>query len=202
MEHMVSMADNSYDIAIVDPPYGIDDKLMHGDGFGGYSKARKDYAKRRWDTRPGAEYFRELFRVSKNQIIWGGNYFMDYLPPSRGIIAWVKPQMKNHPSFSQFELAWTSFDKPAKCVYTYETQEPRTHPTQKPVRLYEWILYNYVEPGWSIIDTHLGSGTAAVAASRVECNFVGIEIDPDYVAQAGALIDDLTRQQRLPYDNK
>jgi site-specific DNA-methyltransferase (adenine-specific) len=194
MEVMARYPDNHFQLACTDPPYGIDDKLCNGSGFKRHSPSRLGYAEKRWDTKPELEYFVELQRVSKNQIIWGGNYFADMLPPSRGVIAWVKPQMRNHPNFSHFELAWTSFDKPAKCVYTYDPSENRTHPTQKAVKLYDWLLSNYAKEGDKILDTHGGSMSSMIACHYGGFDAVCCELDEDYFKSAQARFDAETKQ--------
>lgn len=181
---MKEYPDKYFDLAIVDPPYGIDDKMhrsSHGKVGGGEFEK---YSKKRWDKQtPTQEYFDELRRVSKNQIIWGGNYFLDYLPSTRGIICWDKE--KYVPNFSAWEMAWTSFDVVARIVkhrhHGFLTSDNvKIHPTQKPVALYEWILMNYAKEGDKILDTHLGSGSSRIAAYRNGFDFVGFEIDKDY----------------------
>lgn len=207
MVYMKECNDNDFDLAIVDPPYGIGapDMAMGSNatrtknGYPAESTASKVKKNRlnsgggklkdrllntsncEWDTVvPGKEYFDELFRVSKNQIIWGGNYFD--LPPTRGIICWDKCQPWEN--FSQFELAWTSFDKPAKMFRYSNTggrnNEKRIHPTQKPVVLYKWILQKYASPGNLILDTHVGSGSSRIACYDMGFKFVGCEIGEFY----------------------
>ena len=163
--------DKYFDLAIVDPPYGI-----------GLSKNpfRQKQEKKNWDLSiPEMEYFIELFRVSKEQIIWGGNYFD--LPPSQGFIIWDKKQPEDFSS-AMCEMAWMSFQKPAKMFKKHVvTAEPnKIHPTQKPVALYDWILLKYAKEGDKILDTHLGSGSSRIAAYRNGFDFVGFEIDKDY----------------------
>jgi DNA modification methylase len=184
MEVMSQYPDKYFDLAIVDPPYGI--------GFGDYErgssgiKVKERYTKnekKKWDCNiPSDEYFNELFRVSKNQVICGGNYFN--LPPTQGFVFWYK---KNPvPNFADGEYIWTSFQTPARCFeYMYygniNTEKNRTHPTQKPIQLYKWLLKNYAKPTDKIIDTHLGSGSSAIAAYDFGCaEFVGTEIDKEY----------------------
>ena len=152
LEAMKQMKDNQFDLAIVDPPYGIDinssGRLGH---YGGKGKS--------WDKEiPKKEYFDEVIRVSENQIIWGANYF--YMPPTRCFLIWDKQQPQGV-SFASCEYAWTSFDQSAKTFYKRPqgADEQRIHPTQKPVKLYEWLLDNYAEEGQTILDTHLGSGS-------------------------------------------
>jgi site-specific DNA-methyltransferase (adenine-specific) len=182
MEGMARYPDKYFDLAIVDPPYGIHESLYVGSGFMKNNPQRMRYRDKQWDTKtPDKEYFIELNRVSKNQIIWGGNYFE--LKPSKAIIAWVKPQMKNHPNFSQWEMAWTSFKNSAK-VIEYNTaflEDGKTfHPTQKPVALYKWLLHNYAKQGDKILDTHLGSGSSRIAAYEMGFDFTAFELDKEY----------------------
>lgn len=207
IDYMKNIPDEFFNLAIVDPPYGINapnmsmgtHKTRKGDGYPGESVAQRikkgrlnsgsGKLKNRalntmscdWDFNPPTEaYFNELFRVSKNQIIWGGNYFN--LPPSRCIICWDKLQPWEN--FSQFELAWTSFDKPA-ALFRYSNTggantETKIHPTQKPVALYAWILRKYAQNGDKIIDTHLGSGSSRIAAYKLGFDFYATEINANY----------------------
>ena len=134
-----------------------------------------------WDIAPSQEYFDELFRVSKNQIIWGGNYFN--LPPTRCFLIWRKLSIPEKFSMAMCEYAWTSFNANAKvfeCVPQGTKKDPRFHPTQKPIKLYQWIMNNYAKQGFRILDTHLGSGSSAIAAYDLGFEFVGIEIDDTY----------------------
>ena len=200
MEAMKQFPDNAFDLAVVDPPYGIGaDNFKNGAGAskdGGklYSTAVKmknrlntgsgklknrllNQSDCSWDSEPPQkEYFNELFRVSKNQIIWGGNYFD--LPPTRGIIVWDKVQPWEN--FSQVELAWTSFDRPAALFKMCNTMPGKIHPTQKPVALYEWLFKKYAKPGDKILDTHLGSGSSRIAAYNAGLYFIGYEINELY----------------------
>jgi site-specific DNA-methyltransferase (adenine-specific) len=167
--------DKFYDLAIVDPPYGIG----AGNGFGRSLRENIKVKKGNWDdSPPPPEYFTELFRVSQNQIIWGGNYFI--LPPTRGFVIWDKVNAGR--DFADCEFAWTSFDTVARIVkYRVATESnDRIHPTQKPVRLYEWLLKNYAKPGDKILDTHLGSGSSRIAARNLGFDFWGYEIDGGY----------------------
>lgn len=135
-----------------------------------------------WDEAPGPEYFKELFRVSKHQIIWGANYFAG-LPPTRCFIVWRKLTISEKFSMAMAEYAWTSFATNAKvfeCVPQGTKKHPRIHPTQKPVKLYEWLFNLYAKPGDRILDTHLGSGSSRIAAYRMGLDFVGCEIDKEY----------------------
>lgn len=184
MEAMTSMEDNQYDLAIVDPPYGIaNDKKglsrMNGAGKLADRAINKDLCE--WDKYPpSSEYFEELFRVSKNQIIWGGNYFD--LPPTRGVVCWDKCQP--WPNFSAWEMAWTSFDLPAKMFKFDNRTSGKIHPTQKPIELYKWLLANYANEGDKILDTHGGSMSIALACWDLKYDLDLWELDKDYY-QAG-----------------
>jgi site-specific DNA-methyltransferase (adenine-specific) len=195
---MREMPDKAFDLAAVDPPYGIGVMSMNYTTSGavrthGYSAAkRRDYRKQsEWDIKPTQEYFDELRRVSKAQIIWGGNYFSEMLPPSKGFICWdkrVNDQMTN--DFSDCEYAWISEGLGVARMFRYcwngmiqgdmKNKEDRFHPTQKPVALYAWIYSKYAKPGYKILDTHLGSGSSRIAAYDAGLDFVGYEIDKEY----------------------
>ena len=137
------------------------------------------YKKVTWDDKPPSEeYFKELFRVSKNQIVWGANYFT--MPPTKCFIVWRKPQISEGMSFSMLEYAWASFNSTSKEYIGMSNEIDRIHPTQKPIALYKWLLKNYAKPGDRILDTHLGSGSSRIAAYEMGFNFVGCEIDKDY----------------------
>ena len=173
MEAMRKMPDKCFDLAVVDPPYGI--SITDSGRLRKYNANEK-----RWDdSAPSEEYFRELLRVSKNQIIWGGNYFN--LPPCRGFVIWDKQQPEDI-SFASCEFAWGSFDVSARTFYysALRSKESRIHPTQKPIALYAWIFQHYAKPGDKILDTHLGSGSSRIAAYDAGLDFVGYEIDKDY----------------------
>ena len=205
--------DNYFDLAIVDPPYGIGaDKAQNNAAMQrikaeGKSKAGRGwklYADTDWDNEtPNAEYWQELFRVSKNQIVWGGNYFTEYLPPSMGWIMWDKGQ-RNF-SLADGELAWTSFNKAlrifemsrGKALAKNNEQGGRFHPTQKPEMLYSWILQNYAKAGDLILDTHLGSGSSRIAAYKGGFNFVGFEINEHYYEKQEKRFKDFISQLRL-----
>tara|TARA_R100000988_G_C3975296_1_gene153777 strand:- start:268 stop:891 length:624 start_codon:yes stop_codon:yes gene_type:complete len=180
MEYLKTLEDNAFDLAIVDPPYGIgagSNKFINGT-----SKTVKDYYRDNdWDVAPKKEYFTELQRVSKNQIIWGGNYFVEHLQNFRCFIFWDKTIHGN--SYADGEMAWTSFDKVARYYrknIAQVTSEGRIHPTQKPVKLYEWLLMNYAKEGDKILDTHLGSGSIAIACHNLGFDLVGCELDQEY----------------------
>lgn len=195
VEAMKQYDDNHFDLAIVDPPYGLGDKLTQG---GTWSKKwQKKGAD--WDKLPNEEYFNELFRVSKNWIIWGGNYFIEYLPNCRCFIAWHKPYMDGMHSMSNVELALTYFDKNAKKISFNKDlgTEERIHITQKPIKLYEWLLKNYAKPNDLILDTHLGSGSSRIAAFKNGFDFVGFEIDKEYFDKSVKRFEDHTLQLPL-----
>lgn len=183
--------DNHFDLAIVDPPYGIGDKFKGGKtGKMNFNEiVNKD-----WDKVPSDEYFAELQRVSKNQIIWGGNYFN--LPPTRCFIVWDKIISEDF-SLAMAELAWTSFDKLAKIYKLQVPKNGKIHPTQKPVKLYDWLLHNYAKPNDLILDTHLGSGSSRIAAYKGGFNFVGFEIDCDYFNAQEKRFNEFKSQLRL-----
>lgn len=178
--------DGFFDLAIVDPPYGSGgsrdaykaQKPVDRTGVG-TSALHKDKVLT-WDVRPPRSYWEELFRVSKNQIVWGGNYFGDVLPTSRCWIAWVKPNISDKFSMANVELAWTSFCANSKHIDIASNVDPknRIHPTQKPRALYEELLRRFAKPGDKILDTHLGSGTSREAAYLAGLDFWGYEVDP------------------------
>lgn len=179
MEAMAEFPDKFFELAIVDPPYGIGmDGVRKSSGSHG---GRKKHAFKGWDsTVPDAEYFKELFRVSKNQIIWGANYFTTFLPGSMGWIFWDKGQRICN---SDGELAFTSFDRALRVAEYNRVElllEGTIHPTQKPIALYKWLLQNYAKPGDKILDTHLGSGSSRIAAWDMGFDFWGYETDVDY----------------------
>jgi site-specific DNA-methyltransferase (adenine-specific) len=199
LDLMSRIADNYFDLAIVDPPYGLTKSgiAKKGGMGGGKLKNRilnKNAAKfDSWDKVPSQHYFNELFRVSKNQIIWGGNYFE--LGPCRCFIAWDKVQPWEN--FSQVEYAWTSFDKPAKLFKFDNRTGDKIHPTQKPVNLYNWILKNFAQPGFKILDTHLGSGSIAIACHYFGLHLTACEIDLCYFKDAVKRIKVETIQTKL-----
>jgi site-specific DNA-methyltransferase (adenine-specific) len=190
MEGMARYPDNYFDLAIVDPPYGIGEngqRNVTGDRPTAKWKNPKSQHYVTFDDSeiPTAEYWEQLFRVSKNQIVFGGNYFTEYLPPSKGWIVWDKQaDIKEH--LSMCELAWSSFDKKCnKFEYLWagfkkKHQVERIHPTQKPVALYKWLLQNYAKQGDKILDTHLGSGSSRIAAYEMGFDFTAFELDKEY----------------------
>lgn len=223
-DNMIGLArypDKYWSLAIIDPPYGINAPNMNmGNGAkctDGYistavklKRGRLNHGNGKlknrilnsniidWDiAAPSDEYFIELERVSKHQIIWGGNYFG--LPATRGIICWDKKQP--WANFSQWEMAWTSFDKPAS-IFRYRNTggnniNKKIHPTQKPVQLYKWLLHHYAETGWKILDTHMGSQSSRIAAYQMGFDYWGWEIDPDYFESGNKRFKEQTAQLKL-----
>lgn len=180
MEGMNEYPDKYWQLAIVDIPYGIEDKISKGGGSHTKSsvKFHQLYSEngKKWDKAVAPEYFVELQRVSVNQIVWGANYYN--MPACRGFVIWDKPEMRI-PTMSDCEYAWTSFDSPAKII-TVSRGEERIHPTQKPIALYRWLLKNYAKAGDKILDTHLGSGSSRIACYEAGYDFTGYELDKDY----------------------
>ena len=216
MQGMAEVPDKYFDLAIVDPPYGDGGGTWSGPerfgqrfdryrapaftgnstpsptgGIPNSSEVRKNIIA--WDIAPGEEYFKELFRVSRNQIIWGGNYFT--LPPTRCFLIWRKTNVPYDFSMAMAEYAWTSFNGNAK-VFDFSAvgQEGRFHPTQKPVRLYTWLLNNFAERGNRILDTHVGSASSLIACERMGFKYVGFEIDEDYYRLAKERLDEECKQ--------
>ena len=186
MELMARYSDNHFDLAVVDPPYGI--------GISANS-VRQQHTKKDWDaSTPSLEYFNELKRVSKNQIIWGGNYFP--LPPSQYFSVWDKGEGLYGRSFAECEYAWVS-NGGTRVLKVNPVQKDRIHPTQKPVKLYEWLLKNYSEPGQKILDTHLGSMSSAIACHDYKCHLTGFEIDEDYFEAGTKRVQNHVNQLQL-----
>jgi len=181
MEGMKNTPDNYYDLAVVDPPYGIGvNKMTLGNGKKKIYRGQSD-----WDnTIPTQEYWEQLFRVSKNQVVWGGNYMTEFLKPTGAWLFWDKGTGEN--DFADGELAWTSYKgalrKITKSWVGANAKDgfERIHPTQKPVALYDWIFNRYATPGMKILDTHLGSGSSRIAAYKAKLDFTGYEIDAEY----------------------
>jgi len=200
MEIMKEYTDGYFDLSIVDPPYGISINMNMGKKKGELGR----YKKKDWDSCiPSELYFGELQRISKNQIIWGGNYFKQHLLPSMGWIVWDK-QVPVGVSFSDFELAWSSFNIAAKkviipyCGFIGLKGKKRIHPTEKPVKLYEWIYKNYAKPEFKVIDTHLGSGSNLIAADNFKISeFVCCEIDTEYFNDAMSRYNQFKKQLKL-----
>jgi len=174
MELMARYPDNHFELAIVDPPYGIDVTKMNMGG----RKRNKDDKDKDWDLGvPNKEYFDELFRVSKNQIIWGGNYFD--LPPSQYFAIWDKGETMYGRSFAECEYAWVRSGG-TRIYKKNPNQLNRIHPTQKHLKLYEWLLMNYAKEGDKILDTHLGSGSIALACHNLNYDLTACELDKEY----------------------
>jgi len=183
LEYLKQCEDKEFDLAIVDPPYGIGFSSKKQANFG---KGGIDHKYKNWDNEiPSKEYFEQLKRVSQNQIVWGGNYMTEHLEANRCWLSWYKMQEF---STNEFELAWTSFDKTCKQFNMSRVEAyaniNKIHPTEKPVKLYKWILYNFALNGNKVLDTHLGSGSIAVACWDLGFDLVGLEIDKDYYTKA------------------
>lgn len=204
MEYLKEFPDNYFDLAIVDPVYGDVTQGGYMCGKGGEHAAKRiDYHLSLWNQeKTGVDYFQQLFRVSKNQIIWGGNYFADFLPVSQGWIVWDKC----HPegiTFADCELAYTSFDVATR-IFKFmwngmlqgdmKNKECRIHPTQKPVALYEWLLSKYAKDGDTILDTHVGSASSLIACRKTNHKYIGFEVDKVYYEKAKKRLDAETAQ--------
>ena len=195
MDIMKDIPDKWFELAIVDPPYGINRSANFGKAEYGW----KQYKRSKWDSSvPNKIYFDELFRISQNQIIWGGNYMVNYISPSMGWVCWDKGQ-RNF-STSDGELAWTSFNQKLRiygmsraAAFINNDKNP-IHPTQKPIALYRWLLQNYAKPGDKIIDTHSGSGSLACACHLEKYDFIAIEKDPEYHALSVKRLEELRSQ--------
>tara|TARA_R110002072_G_scaffold140124_1_gene283988 strand:+ start:607 stop:1236 length:630 start_codon:yes stop_codon:yes gene_type:complete len=197
LQALKGYADNHFDIAIVDPPYGINVNMNMGVRKG----EKRKHKSKDWDKQsPSKEYFIELLRVSKNQIIWGANNFIDNLTNKTGWIFWDKV-ITGDVQFSAGELAWTSFDcslkKVAIPIQTNYLEEKRIHPTQKPIKLYSWLIDKYTNENDLILDTHLGSGGIAIAAHYMKRKLIGYEIDKEYYDAACKRFKEQTMQQAL-----
>ena len=196
-DNMLLMArypDNYFDLAIVDPPYGI------GMGGGKIGNSKKDYKQFAGEDNsiPQKEYFEELMRVSKNQIIWGANYMIEYLYPTSCFLVWDKVQPQDF-TMAMAEFAWTSFNSPAKICKKriVGADEVRLHPTQKPIYLYKWILDLYGKEDFKILDTHLGSGSIAIACHDYGFELTACELDKEYYDKATQRIKNHVSQQKL-----
>jgi site-specific DNA-methyltransferase (adenine-specific) len=187
MDFMATLPDKAFDLAIVDPEFGI------GIGNSPRLVTDKGLKAKDWDNKPiDPQYFVELFRATKNQIIWGGNYYA--LPANKHCVIWDKMQPESL-SFGMFDYAWTSFDGANKIFRrSVQDEKGKIHPTQKPVTLYKWLLTNYAKPGHRILDTHLGSGSSAIAAHNFGFDFVGCELDKEYYDAAVRRFNKATAQ--------
>jgi site-specific DNA-methyltransferase (adenine-specific) len=209
MELMARYPDKYFDLAIVDPPYGIDHAnkagKMAGQKYGNAAAKKKNYTAKDWDTKtPEEQYWGELFRVSKNQIIWGGNYFSEFLPSRPAWIVWDKDNGDNN--FSDCELAWSSFNKGLRMFkstwngmiqHDMKNKQNRIHPTEKPYRLYKFCLENYAKPNDKILDTHLGSGSIAIACHDYGFDLTACELDKEYFDKAMQRINNHMAQTKL-----
>ena len=198
MEYMATMPDKAFDLAIVDPPYGNSTDVMNLENTGVSHAAKRTQTKKYKNVAPKPDYFKELERVSKRQIIWGGNFF----GLKGGYIVWNK----NGTAFGEGEMAWDSGSMAIRFFeYTWngmlqgdmKNKENRIHTHQKPVALYKWLLHNYAKPGDKILDTHLGSGSSAIAAHKMGFDFVGCELDKDYYDAACKRFKEQTAQLSL-----
>lgn len=199
MELMSRYPDNYFDLAIVDPPYGIGIDGQK-ESKKGKKSDRKHHKQKQWDSAiPNKEYFNELQRVSKNQIIWGANYFVEHLTKgTKGWVVWFKGQMGL--TMSDCELAYSSFQRATRVVNINRVdllKQNTIHPTEKPIRLYQWLLDNYAEKGNKILDTHLGSGSIAIACHNLGFDLTACELDSEYYEAAMKRLDRHTSQQRL-----
>jgi site-specific DNA-methyltransferase (adenine-specific) len=204
MELLKATPDKFYDLAIVDPPYGINVSKTGNVGGNKLAKA-KDYGAKQWDAfSPDSDYFLELQRVSKNQVVWGANHFMEKI--NKGSPCWIVWDKDNSGNFADCELAFTSFKTAARLFkYTWngmlqgdmKNKESRIHPTQKPVKLYEWLLTNYAKQGDKILDTHLGSGSHAIATNNLGFELTACELDKDYFEASVKRIKQAAAQERL-----
>ncbi len=198
MEFMRGVPDKFYELAIVDPPYGIGIDGQKEDVKNG-RQIRKAHKFKGWDNAiPSEGYFKELRRVSKNQIIWGGNYFTEILPPTKAWIFWYKGQQGL--TMSDGEMAWTSFKTVTRMVDIHRThvwQESPIHPTQKPIKLYKWLLNNYAKQGDKILDTHVGSASSLIACYQLGFEYLGFEIDEEYYTKAKQRLDTVKAQASI-----
>jgi site-specific DNA-methyltransferase (adenine-specific) len=195
MDFMRDVPDKYYELAIVDPPYGLGKSVVNSRGrFARYKNKNGN-----WDLNvPTSQYFDDLFRISDNQIICGGNYFL--LPPNKSFVIWDKGQPEGI-SFAMCEYLWTSFNSVAQIFRSItQGQTQRSHPTAKPITLYLWLLHNYANPGDKILDTHLGSGSSAIAAYRMGFDFTGIELDKEYFDASVKRFKEQTAQVAIQFD--
>ena len=203
MELMARYKDNHFDLAIIDPPYGIS---MDGGKIGGDNAGKaKEYTKKDWDKQaPKKEYFNELMRVSKNQIIFGANHFISKIPFNSS--CWIVWDKDNTGNFADSELAWTSFNTAVRnfvwrwngmLQQNMKNKQVRIHPTEKPIQLYRWILMNYAKEGDKILDTHLGSGSIAIACHEGKFDLVACEKDTEYYNSATKRLNEIRMQTKL-----
>ena len=205
MELMSRYPDGYFELAIVDPPYGIDVAKNGNVGGGGLCKVT-DYGAKKWDSKaPDKSYFIELKRISKNQIIWGANHFIENIPKANSS-CWIVWDKDNSGNFADSELAYTSFKTSVRnfkwrwngmLQQNMKMKQKRIHPTEKPIQLYEWLLMNYAKEGDKILDTHLGSGSIAIACHNLGFDLTACELDPEYYNEAIKRIENHKAQQRL-----
>lgn len=200
MDILKDIPDKYFELAIVDPPYSELCNLHGGqDRKYGWSNIFIENKHLKWNKKPDKKYFDELFRISKNQIIWGGNYFINYLYPSQCWLIWNKIQ-RNF-SLADGELAWTSFNQKVKIFdYARINTYKNIHPTQKPVVLYKWILRHYAKKGDKIIDTHMGSGSSVIACIDIGFEYLAIEKDKEYYESANKRINDFKLQNKFNFE--
>jgi site-specific DNA-methyltransferase (adenine-specific) len=207
IELMKHYPDKYFDLAVVDPPYGIGADGTQGFATKktkGFTFNKKEYTKKNWDSEiPTDEYFFELQRVSKNQIVWGANYFISKLPHLKNFIYWHKKGQSQDDKFNEGEIAFVSCGRSRMIDIwwngfgTINSGEKRFHPTQKPVKLYDWIFMNYTKEGDLILDTHLGSGSSRISANKAKLHFVGCEIDEEYFNKQNKRYEEFVSQARL-----
>lgn len=202
LEYMKTLPDNAFALAVADPPYGV--KYARGENGWGVCDNRPALADVAWDEVPSQEVFDEIRRVSVNQVVWGGQYFTDKLPVSKCWIVWDKIcDTENKSVFSDCEMAWTSFTKVCRLYkfrqmgFISDTKLERIHPTEKPIELYRWLYANYAQPGDTIFDPFLGSGTSRLAAWEAGLDFVGCEISKEYFEAQEQRFADYTAQMSL-----
>jgi len=207
MEFMRTCPPNYFDLAIVDPPYGIsqDGTIGFADKkTKGFTFNKKEYKQKDWDASPPPkEYFDELFRISKVQVIWGANYFKDMLPSLKNFIYWHKKGKSDDSKFNEGEIAFVSKGRSRMVDIwwngfgTINSGEDRVHPTQKPIALYRWVLKNYAKAGDLILDTHVGSASSLIACVELGFDYIGFEIDKDYYTMAKSRLERATRKYEL-----
>jgi len=200
MEALAEMPDDAFDLAITDAPYGLDmDTQMAREYSAKYGW--KKHNQKGWDKSiPTSSYFHHIQRVTRFQILWGGNYFLSFLESTKCMISWDKMQEFNG---ATFELAWTNFESPSKTFRMSRVEAyghtDKIHPTQKPVKLYEWLIQNYAKPGMTILDTHLGSGSIAIACEKMGYSLTGFEIDQEYFDGAVNRFEKHIKQPRIEF---
>lgn len=198
-DNMIMMArypDKYFDWACIDPPYGLGNRLSDGGGKLKNTPMAELYRNKEWDILPSAKYWKEVFRISKNQIVFGANYFLEHLPSSRGFVCWDKKQ--SMPTLSACELVWTSLDKPAKIMKKSSTDLERFHPTQKPIYVYRFMFdYCKIQSNDKILDTHLGSGSIAIACHDYGFELTACELDKEYFEKAVERIKNHISQTKL-----